>query len=476
MGALAWVALLPWLRELSDATPRQAFWRSYWIGILFFAGTVGWLRHVTLAGTILLVIYLALYFGVWGWLAQRFIVRRSWKMFLVLPAGWVILEYVRNLLINGFGWNLLAHTQWNWLPLIQIADFTGVYGVSFLVVLGNLLLGQVVTGQKATARISISVLGAAGLCLAGVLGYGQIRLRQVDRFEAPSFKVAVVQGNIPQPEKWDEAFAEGIWKRYEQLSQTAAQGRPDLILWPETAVPGFLEDPRVAQRLSSLVRRSGTPMLVGVPTEDGDDRLFNSAVLLGAQGEPIARHDKLHLVPFGEYIPLKPIFGWLKNVVVIGDFSPGHRFTLFQASDSSGAPKAPFSVLICFEDLFPGLSRRFVKGGARWLVVITNDAWFRRSGASLQHLQASVFRAVENRVWVARAANTGWSGFIDPAGRRLTSPHQIPRFQPGVAVAEMKAGPADSLYTRWGDWFPWGCFFLLGLGIIKPGARLKPGT
>ncbi len=478
---------------------------------MFFGGTLWWIGYVTLTGAAALTLYLALYFGVWSWLAQQILVKgrgsrvkgktgeSSFTLhpspltaLFMLPASWVALEYLRGRLLTGFGWNLLAHTQWNWISVIQLADGTGVWGVSFLVVLVNAALYWVVKGQG--LKVKGKALSTAILCLAAVLAYGGVRLKQISSpgtlHRSPFFKVAVLQGNVPQPEKWDEAFAEAIWKRYESLVAEAAKEKPDLILWPETAAPGFLEDPGIAERLAPLARRAGSAMLVGVPTENEEKLLFNTAVLIGPEGAPVERHDKIHLVPFGEYIPLKPLFGWLENRVVIGDFSPGRRFTVFHPSPSTLHPVAPFSVLICFEDLFPELPRRFVKEGARWLVVITNDAWFKRSAACLQHLQASVFRAVENRVWIARAANTGWSGFVDPAGRRLAIPRQVPRFEPGIAVTSMTGGPAaaaeggrtralwpaGSLYTRWGDWFPWGCFFLVGLGIMKKGARLKPGT
>jgi apolipoprotein N-acyltransferase len=187
----------------------------------------------------------------------------------------------------------------------------------------------------------------------------------------------------------------------------------------------------VSDRLSAIARAVRIPLLVGTPVGEGD-KIFNAALLIDPEGNILQEYRKVHLVPFGEYVPLGPVFSWLRKFVLMGDFSPGHEFTVFRPSSI-----APFSVLICFEDLFPYLSRRFIREGARWLIVITNDAWFGRSAASLQHLQASVFRAIEGRVWVVRAANTGWSGFIDPAGRRRPFPSQVPRFEPGVAIAEI---------------------------------------
>ena len=461
LGWLAWVAFVPWLAALDQATPRQAFVRSFWVGLLFFAGTIWWLGHVTIAGLILLVPYLALFFGGWGWFVARMRDRKSGVLSCLAAAGaWSLLEYLRSILFSGLGWNLLAHTQWHWLPIIQIADVTGVYGVSFLVVLVNLTLYR----AKNSRGLPLFIL--AGFCLLAAWGYGVhcfFDQARSDRVVGKAVHIAVAQGNIPQPEKWDEAFGEAIWKRYEGLTAEAVQKKPDLILWPETAVPGYLDDPAIEGRLRQLVGAGRVPMFVGAPVgERGSDRVFNSAVLLDADGKILDRYDKIHLVPFGEFLPLEPVFGWLRKLVLMGTFSHGRRFTVFH---SASIPD--FSVLICFEDLFPGLPRGFAQAGARWLVVITNDAWFGRSAASIQHLQASVFRAVEERMWVVRAANTGWSGFITPAGRVLPAPHQLPRFKPGVAAGSIVPASGLTLYARWGDWFQILCLLLVLAGYNK---------
>lgn len=477
LGWLAWVALIPWLVALRDARPGAAFLLSYAAGLVFFGGTLWWVAHVTLAGTILLVAYLALYFGAWGLLARRAIPH-------VLAAGWVVLEYLRGILLTGFGWNLLAHSQWGWIPLIQVADLTGAYGVSFLVVMVNACLHKALQGQAARDK-GRSLALAAG-AVVGCLLYGWFRLAPtplpVTHRASPPRTAAFLQGNIPQTLKWEESFQEEIWKRYEGLTLKAAERRPDLIVWPETAVPGFLQDPAIGERLDRISQSAKIPLLVGVPTEElGTGRLFNSALLLDAGGRRLERYDKLHLVPFGEYVPLKLLFGWLSNRVPIGDFSPGGRSTVFRLKTIPGTGTVPgiesfslppFSVLICFEDLFPRLSRRFAREGARTLFVLTNDAWFGRSAASLQHLQASVFRAVECRVPVGRAANSGWTGWVDSFGRRLQPPGQVERFEPGIAVGPWLAGAGRSPYLRWGDWFIGVCLAVVGCTFLPSRKRL----
>ena len=460
MGWLAWAAFVPWILFLEECVPRQAFRGSYLLGLLFFGGTMYWLVHVTLPGLILLVLALSLYFALWGWLANRVLkAGRPWLSLLFLPSSWVAIEYGRAHLLSGLGWNLLAHTQWNWIPFIQLAGITGVWGISFLIVLANVALCWVLKRKK--SGLIAGFLVAA--CLAGVFFYGRRSVGILDACKPlPSYRIALLQGNVPQREKWNEEFAEAIWKRYEELSAQAAAQKPDLIVWPETSAPGYFEDSSISNRLGQLVRAHGAEMLVGLPTEDDDGRPFNSAVLLKPDGEEADRYSKIHLVPFGEFIPFKPVLSWLEKFYPVADFSPGSRFTVFKS-------KLPFGVLICFEDLFPELGRKFVNQGAGWLLVITNDAWFERSAASMQHLQASVFRAVENRVYVGRAANTGWTGFVDLAGRRLPPPGQIPRFKAGVAMADVPVTPPGrTFYGRWGDWFPLLCLLLTAfVGIMK---------
>ncbi len=437
---------------------------------------MGWVGCVTIPGVVLLVIYLALFFGAWGWLAHRFLrsCPNSLRLLVILPAAWAALEYARAHLLTGLGWNLLAHTQWGWLDIIQIADLGGVWLVSFLVLLVNTALWLALRAPRQMARKATLI---AGLCLLGSLAYGGLRDHQVwHTLVSPSMpgasplKVALIQGNIPQEEKWDESFGEFIWKRYEHLIRQAAGRHPDLIVLPETAVPGFLEEPGVQHRLSALVQAGGVPLLAGTPTESEDfnsDQIYNSAALFGADGQEQARYNKIHLVPFGEFIPIQPIFGWLEKFYPVANFAPGRRFTLFRAAPAAQPQAfARFSVLICFEDLFPDLVRRFKREGAEWFLVITNDAWFKRSAASVQHLQASVFRAVENRVWIGRAANTGWTGFVDPCGRRLPAEAQVPRFKQGIAVGEVWRSQEQPLYSRWGDWFPICCIIAVGLAFL----------
>ncbi len=506
---------------------RKAFWLSWLVGFVFFLGSMAWLIHLqefggplAFVGWFALSAYLALYFALFGLIADQAYTRHPtpFTRHVLIPSAWVALEYVRSHLLSGFGWNLLAYSQTSWTPLIQMADITGAWGVSWVIVFVNGVLtesihratGQGAWGSRAGTRDkgqgtrdrkeptnseenlkqAISEwVAAVGLVLL-VLCYGIWRLRSVPG--GGIVRVAVVQGNIPQEQKWQEAYVAEILDRYARLTKEADQTATDLIVWPETSVPGLLgADETITQRMGELARGIQRPLLVGaamlssVTMDDGNFELTNSAALMDPSGSIVARYDKQRLVPFGEFIPAEKLFPWLRNILPpIGDFVAGHEATVFHShaqtlSEGQGAwgegrgetvvptppvshPMPPFSVLICFEDVFPEIARRFVRDGARFLLVITNDAWFGHSAAAFQHAQASTFRAVELRVPVARAANTGWSGCIDAHGRWLDAVKDSKGdalFVAGTTTCELSLPVVKSLYLQWGDWFAWLCLF-----------------
>src|SRR3989344_5461688 len=410
-GPAAYVAFIPYFFALGGTTPGESFKLSTIFGVLFFGLLGYWLTFVSVLGFVLLSFYLALYFSVFGVLIRRFLnpanffdrldVKKNLQAALFVPAFWVVLEYLRGWIISGLPWALLAHSQWTNLPVIQIADLTGVYGVSYFVMLVNWALfgalrvlfpGKLF--QKEAPEFAIHqkrLLRALGVLLAAVclsvVGYGMLSLRAWDRFyrgASPKavLRVSVIQGNIPQDQKWNAKIKGIIFEKYRRLTFMSAIERSDLIVWPETTFPGFLEDePALSAELRRVVRQSRTEVLVGAPTlgnlEEGL-RFYNSAVLYGPDGEEKKRYDKIHLVPFGEFVPFEPLFGIIRNFVSIGHFSAGKTFTLFTTETryQKNNIQARFAVLICYEDIFPGLVRRFCLDGADFLVNITNDAWF----------------------------------------------------------------------------------------------------
>jgi len=486
----AWFAFVPLFFTLKNKSKAKVFVLSYITGVIFWLVTIYWLIHVTLLGMIILVLYLALYFGVFGFLFSYTLHAsaeggsacggKRYRL-IFIPAFWVILEYARSHLLTGFPWALLGYSQFRNLPVIQIADIFGAWGVSFLVMLVNLAIYKAVNSQSPVTSRQSSVYSSrvkyillAIICLGLTLCYGYFKLHLTPRPAGGKLiKISVIQGNIPQELKWYSGARGDIINKYTLLSKLAAREKPDLIVWPEAALPVILEEePSYFEKVRELAKATRTTFLLGAVTAK-DDFYYNSAILVSQEGEKVLQYDKLHLVPFGEYIPLRNILPFLQTIVPIGDVNRGKEYKIFSANLAEGpghSLRLKFGVLICFEDVFPELSREFVKREAQFLVNITNDAWYKKTFASYQHLQASVFRAVENRVNVLRSANTGVSCFISPEGRIISlvadaSGKEI--FVDGYKTESISVGEnTGSFYTRFGDWFVLLCFiFVLG-GII----------
>jgi apolipoprotein N-acyltransferase len=480
---LAWVALIPLFFAIEGAGPKKAFSLSYLAGAIFFFGTVWWLIHVTLPGMILVVLYLALYFGLFG-LVANLVMRGSDRwMLLFVPAAWVAAEYLRSHVLTGFGWVLLGYSQYLTLPVIQIADTTGAWGVSFIIVMMNVGLYKVAKELKAPrpgfSRQTHATIMVLILSLFGVLYYGHLRLKNI--FTGEPLRISVIQGNIPQERKWDPQFKGTIMEKYNRLTREAAAQKPDIIIWPETAVPGFLDDDELSDAVTTLAKEIDIPLLVGAPRCDRNGRYYNSAYLFLKRGEEVSLYDKLHLVPFGEYIPCRGVFSFVDKFapIPIGDFVGGSEYTVFkfgkERSFKEGASvgrffkAVKFSVLICFEDIFPELVRGFISRGASFLVNITNDAWFLKTAAPYQHAQASVFRAVEARTNVVRAANTGLSCFIDQKGRIVAKVEKAgaDTFVEGFKTHEIILSRARTFYIRFGDIFAYAAILLTTLFLLR---------
>jgi apolipoprotein N-acyltransferase len=320
------------------------------------------------------------------------------------------------------------------------------------------------TPQPSLPRRSVVALLVGALVLTGVLVYGHWRLDRLARelATAEPLSVAVVQGNVDQERKWDPAFLRETIDRYHALTREQTTRPLDLIVWPEAAMPFFFErDAPHREELLAFVTEQRTPLLFGSPAVDAADgrapRLYNSAYLVTKDGAVSGRYDKLHLVPFGEYVPLERwLFFVNKMVDGIGEFVPGREATVFALE------RFRLGVMICFEVVFPDLTRRAVQNGATLMAAITNDAWFGDSAAPYQHLDMVVLRAVENRVPFARAANTGISGFIDATGRVAATSDL---FVPASRAAPLVPRANDTWYTRLGDAFAWACVALAAAAL-----------
>ncbi|MDD5561512.1 MAG: apolipoprotein N-acyltransferase [Candidatus Omnitrophica bacterium] len=459
----AWFGFIPLFIALEKKNLLQSFIIGYICGVFFWSLTLYWLIHVTLLGQVVLILYLAFYFALFAcvlYLSRSF--NRGLFLFFIACA-WVLLEYLRSYLFTGFPWALTGFSQYKNLPVIQIADITGSWGVSFLVVLTNLVF---YLALRRRLRKGPFLMYACILLLSLVYGFYKLSHKPGQSCDRDLLSISVIQGNIPQDLKWDKQAAGGILNKYIGLAESAAGDNPDLIIWPEASVPALWGQEGADTQFKQvflLAARLKTALLVGTVSRFGQE-YFNSALFIDDAGRPQEIYNKLHLVPFGEYIPFKETFPFLQTIAPIGDIEPGNEYTVF-------SHPAAFSVLICFEDLFPELSREFVKRGANFLVNITNDAWYKRGSAPYQHFAASVFRAVENRIYLVRAANTGISGFVDPFGRvsaivRDAAGKDI--FVEGYRSRKACIGEARrTIYNRYGDFFVLLCL-IFEIGVIIP--------
>jgi apolipoprotein N-acyltransferase len=470
---LAWVGLVPFLVLAVTRAPRAAFGWGWLGGTVFFLVLLRWLDYtfrqysaipwpLTWAPIAALAAYCAAYPALCcaavSWLGRR---AGAGLALAGAPAIWVVAEWARGWVLGGFPWGLVGYSQYRMLPAIQIAELTGVYGVSFLVVGVNAALaGLLVLPGRAARR---GLLGAAVL-LGGALAFGLVRLGEVT--PTPTVSLALVQPSIDQPLKWDPAHQAATLEAYLDLTRDAVAADPDLIVWPETASPTvFRRDPELQALLGEIV--AGTPLLVGsIDVADrAPTRYSNTAFLFTDRGIS-GRYDKMHLVPFGEYVPLSNVIGFVRSwAEFIAELEPGPGPVVFRG------PPAPFSVVICYEGIFPELVRDFVRGGAGLLVNMTNDAWFGRTSGPLQHLAMYPLRAVEHRIAIARAANTGVSAFIGPTGRIERTAGLYGR---QVLVDRLAIRDRETLFTRLGNWFVGVCAGLAG-GLASWAMTRRPG-
>ena len=478
LGFLAWIGILPLLIAINGKNIKHSLMLSFICGMLFFLGIFQWILEIpkyTLLHHTILAVYLGTYFGLFG-LFFGFI-SRNWGTTPTLfgaPFIWVSLEYIRsNLSFLALPWGLLGHSQYKYPLVIQIASFAGTYSISFLIVMVNCALAAIILPSlyRSEKYVLLSKKGRKSFVIVTVslvvftLIYGKLITSR--KIIGKEIKVSVVQGNIEQAKKWDPVYAQEIMQIYTELTQEASKGRPVLIIWPETATPWLItRHPLLNTGVKKIATDSQAYLLLGSAQnqkfkkkEAERPNLFNSAFLIHPDPGVLRhqRYDKIRLFPFGEYLPYKETIPWsLINVRETIDNTPEKKFTIFDI------PESRFGVTICWENIFPDLFRQFVKRGAQFMVNITNEAWFGKTAAPYQLVSISVFRAVENRVFIVRSANTGISCIIDPHGRI------VDRVKNGdgqeIFVRGWMSGwviPLDSktFYTHHGDLLVWVSLF-----------------
>ncbi len=468
----AWIALVPLLvvARRSLGRPLRLGWLA---GFVFWLLSIRWLTNVTVAGWILLSAYCALFFVPVTRLSRRWQGGGLGFAFAVAVV-WSGSEFVRGWLGTGFPWNTLGAGLTPWLPAIQLAELGGVWLVSGLAAFANALVAWAVTERRDWKGLAV---GAALVALA--VGWGAWRLGRLPD-PGRTLRVALVQTAIPQDEKWVESKVEMIYERLDELTRQA-QSRdplPDLVIWPETALPDDVRNSLRSFEVVNELVRGGTPIMAGsldiAMMADYPPLFYNSAFLFDTDGRIAGEYDKRHLVVFGEYVPFER---WIPGAVHLAlglplSITPGTTSVRFHV-DPGEVPLAP---LICFEDIMPYLARSDVRSGARVLVNITNDAWFDDAVAPNQHMRNAVLRAVENRVPLVRAANTGISCVIGPSGRVLArlADEGGRTWMPGVLHADVPVPPDGmslTFYTRFGDMYGWACASAAMLWLV---AALRP--
>ncbi len=484
MSVLAWAAMIPLLWLVRSNKGKSYFLSGWWTGVIFYYGLLYWLSG-TMTGfgglplilsqilLLLLCLYLGLYIGAFCSLLSLAYRRIQAPFSILAPTIWVALELVRSYFLTGFPWGLLGYSQAKSLYVVQMADLAGVYGISFFIIFLNAgltdlisLYGAFKSGQRMGSRLAYEGL-ALILSIGMVLGYGALRLNS-SRFVhgGTRLEIGLVQGNIPQDIKSDITKSYKILADYGQTSLKISKRGKRLIIWPETACTAgvFPGEGQVFFFLSELARQISSHLLIGCPRYNlKEDGVFNSALLFSPTGDVIGVYDKIHLVPFGEYFP----FEWIgKSLGNLGSFLSGRDFTIFKFQET------PFAVVICFEAIFPNLCRRFISRGAEFLVNLTNDAWFGKTSAPYQHFDMACMRAVENRVWLIRVANTGISGFVDPWGRVIKKGELFERL---TLEGNVYKSPLKSLYVRSSDFFAWLCLSITLIWGILSIRRIMKG-
>ena len=467
--ALAWFAFIPLFKAVESKTPQFAALLGFVMGMVFYTCGLNWINNTLINyGNLpqvvsymvlgLLAAYLSFYTALFCYLIRRVCKENQGLLFLFAPVLWTALEYIRSTHSEyGFSWLGLGYSQFQTLPVIQMAEITGVYGVSWLIMLVNIGLFLAWKSWKQDSNMGVRYLSVTMLVLALWVGLGSLALNRA--VKAPSLSVALIQGNIEQAMKWNPVYQKLVLTKYRDLTLQAAQSKPQLIVWPETAVPFYYNQHQAGTEfVNDLARKIKTPILFGSPYKKNNTH-YNSAYLVTETGDAQNRYDKIHLVPFGEFVPFRKILFFVeKMVAMIGDFGRGEVATVFNVAGHKAG------VSICYEMIFPDLMRQAVKNGANFLVNITNDAWFGKSAASYQHMSMGALRAVENRTPIVRAANTGISGTITANGALKDETKLFVEAAQITKISPRQGGL--TFYSAYGDVFSWLCLLATGLIAI----------
>ncbi len=484
---LGFIALIPFFYSIGYEENQKTAFTGLTFGFVFFFLNQNWIYHSlhyyggmpaasALATVMILSFYESLYIVAFSILVVR-LFKRGISFTLSAPFFWTSLEYLRGHLLTGFPWSLMGYTQTGFLPLLQISDITSIYGVSFIVILVNAGIAELLLFyKKENLTFSIKKIVTVLILLSLSTGYGYYRIHQISNKKANDvIRVSLVQGNIEQDVKWNPEYQEDVINTYLKLTKKVVKNfHPDLVIWPESALPFYYgSEPEFTERLNDFVKKINTPLLTGSmlirgiefkDNEVSDYRVTNSAILIDTNGKLTYIYDKIHLVPFGEYVPLRKYLFFFDKIVPvgIGDFSRG---TTFVKGNIKGLK---FCTVICFEAAFPELVRGFFTDGGDLIINITNDGWFGKTTGPLQHFDIALVRAIENRRPLIRVANTGISAIVDQKGRIID---RLGLFKRGTISENLEVKSISSFYVKYGDVFSYICLMVSAIIFIYKGIR-----
>ena len=466
-GFVAWFAFIPLLFALHRVTSiRKAMQLGFITGVVGYTGIIYWIAYVVVnygylpvyLGIIIMLLlacYLSIYFALFA--AGIVYFKKKIPLYIIAPVFWICLEYCKSQLLTGFPWENLGYSQYLNLYLIQFADILGVFGLAFLIILVNVSLFEVIIKRSKREYIIAAVVA---LVLISVYIYGILRVNYIDELlQNPlttSMEVSLIQGNIDQSIKWNENYQKETLNIYEDVTMKNIPASGGLIVWPETAVPfNFQDENDLHRQIVNLAIKTKSDFIFGSMSylrRSHNVDFYNSAYLLSPQGKVKGKYNKVHLVPYGEYVPLRNVFPFIQGLTAgIGDFSTGNGYFPLSLADRK------IGVLICYEAILPFAARMYKNESAELLVNITNDAWFGSTSAPYQHLSMTIFRAVETRLYLVRAANTGISAIVDPRGH-IESQTNI--FQKDSLKGKVKFLNIPTFYAKHGDILVYVCFMI----------------
>ena len=484
--AFAWIALVPLLIALSGwrgrpgrapgQRPLRAFALGLTTGVVYFIGTIYWTgavvrtfgglaAPVAVLAAIVLALYMALFPALAAVITSRLVNRAGAAGVLLAPAAWVATEFFRGYLFGGFPWVPLGNSQVTVLPVAQLASVLGVYGLSALV---SFISAALAYASLTDGRARIAAVAAAFVTLAAVAGWGTWRVAEgsLTRQGTP-IRIGLVQGNIAQSEKWNPNEARRIFTTHIAMTRDLVTRGAEFVMWPVSSTPFvFEEDEEGGNAVRDLAREVRVPLLFGSDQVDRSRRplrMYNSAFMVGPDGRTGAVYRKMHLVPFGEYIPFRVLVSVVSPIVEsLGEFAPGESMVMLPVGSHL------ISTAICYEVVYPGLIRQAVDGGSELLTTITNDGWYGESSAPYQHFAMASMRAIEQGRYLARAANTGISGVVDPYGRVVG---QSAIFEQAGLVEEVRFLTGRTIYSAIGDAIAYLAIALIAAALITIGRQ-----